>query len=146
MPDKTTGYIRITRFGASTGNEFSEAVQKLKQQGMRNLILDLQSNGGGFMQGAIEIGDDLLPPNSLVVYTEDRKKNREEAKPNAKSGFETGRLAVLVDEFSASASEIVAGAIQDWDRGVIIGRRTFGKGLVQRPIPLPDGSMIDQEA
>lgn len=142
MPDKTTGYIRITRFGATTGKEFSEALEKLKKQGMKNLILDLQSNGGGFMQGAIEIGDDLLPPNSLVVYTEDRKQNRDEAKPNSKSGFEQGRLVILVDEFSASASEIVAGAVQDWDRGVIVGRRTFGKGLVQRPIPLPDGSMI----
>lgn len=142
MPDKTTGYIRITRFGAETGAEFSEALQKLKKQGMKNLILDLQSNGGGYMQGAIDIGDEVLPANSLVVYTEDRNKNREEAKPNSRKGFETGRLVVLVDEFSASASEIVAGAIQDWDRGVIVGRRTFGKGLVQRPLPLPDGSMI----
>lgn len=142
MVDKTTGFIRITRFAESTGKEFQEAMEKLKKQGMKDVILDLQSNGGGIMQGAIDVVNNFLF-NRLIVYTEDRQKKQQKAfaDGNQKNLF-SGRLVVLVDDFSASASEIVAGAIQDWDRGVIVGRRTFGKGLVQSPVPLPDGSMI----
>lgn len=142
MADKTTGYIKLNRFAASSADEFREALAKLQKKGMKNLILDLQGNGGGYLNIAIEIADEFLEKDRLIVYTEGRRMQREDAKATAKGGFEKGKLVVLVDEGSASASEIVAGAIQDWDRGVIVGRRTFGKGLVQKPIPLPDGSMI----
>ncbi len=142
MADKNTGYIKLNRFAASSADEFRDALAKLKKQGMKNLILDLQGNGGGYLNIAIELADEFLGNNKLIVYTEGNKQAREEAKASARGGFEEGRLVVLVDEASASASEIVSGAIQDWDRGVIVGRRTFGKGLVQKPIPLPDGSMI----
>ncbi|MDH6356377.1 S41 family peptidase [Parabacteroides sp. PF5-9] len=142
MADKQTGYIKLNRFAASTVQEFQDALAKLKKQGMKNLILDLQGNGGGFLNAAIELADEFLSKGKLIVYTEGSKQPREEASSTNKGDFETGNLVVLVDEGSASASEIVAGAIQDWDRGVILGRRTFGKGLVQKPIPLPDGSMI----
>lgn len=142
MADKKTGYIKLNRFAASSADEFREALEKLKKQGMENLILDLQGNGGGYLNIAIEIADEFLAKDKLIVYTEGNKQPREEAKSTAKGDFEEGRLIVLVDETSASASEILSGAVQDWDRGVIIGRRTFGKGLVQKPIPLPDGSMI----
>ncbi len=140
--DKTTGYIKLNRFAASTAEEFREAFSKLQKKGMKNLVLDLQGNGGGYLNIAIDLADEFLDKGKLIVYTEGSKQPREEAVATAKGGFEQGRLVVLVDEASASASEIVAGAIQDWDRGVIVGRRTFGKGLVQKPIPLPDGSMI----
>ena len=109
---------------------------------MKNLILDLQGNGGGYLNIAIDLADEFLDKGKLIVYTEGHNQPRENAASTAKGGFEEGRLVVLVDESSASASEILAGAVQDWDRGVIVGRRTFGKGLVQKPIPLPDGSMI----
>ena len=142
MADKTTGYIKLNRFAASSADEFREALEKLKKQGMKNLILDLQGNGGGYLNIAIDLADEFLGKDKLIVYTEGNKQPREEAKSSARGGFEEGRLVVLVDETSASASEIVTGAIQDWDRGVVVGRRTFGKGLVQRPIDLPDGSMI----
>jgi carboxyl-terminal processing protease len=142
MADKEVGYIKLNRFSATTADEFHEAVAKLKKAGMKHLVLDLQGNGGGYMNIAIDLADDFLGDNKLIVYTEGSKQPREEAKSTAKGCFENGRLVVLVDESSASASEILSGAVQDWDRGVIVGRRTFGKGLVQKPIPLPDGSMI----
>ena len=142
MADKTTGYIKLNRFAASSADEFREALEKLKKQGMKNLILDLQGNGGGYLNIAIDLADEFLGKDKLIVYTEGNKQPREEAKSSARGGFEEGRLVVLVDETSASASEILSGAVQDWDRGVVVGRRTFGKGLVQKPIPMPDGSMI----
>jgi len=142
MADKHTGYIKLNRFAASTTNEFREAMAKLKKQGMTDLILDLQGNGGGYLNAAIEIVDEFLGKGKLIVYTVGSKQPREEASSTNQGNFQQGRLIVLVDEGSASASEIVSGAVQDWDRGLIVGRRTFGKGLVQKPIPLPDGSMI----
>ena len=142
MADKQTGYIKLNRFAASSADEFREALAKLQKQGMKNLILDLQGNGGGYLNIAIELADEFLNKDKLIVYTEGNKQPRDEAKSTARGGFEEGRLVVLVDESSASASEILAGAVQDWDRGVVVGRRTFGKGLVQKPIPMPDGSMI----
>ena len=142
MVDNKTGYIRLDRFAATTYDEFKEAMTKLQKQGMKNLILDLQDNGGGYLGAAIEIANEFLKPGSLIVYTEGLNQSRKDAQSNNSGTFRDGKLVVLVNEFSASASEIVSGAIQDWDRGVIVGRRTFGKGLVQSPIPLPDGSMI----
>lgn len=142
MADKTTGYIKLNRFAASSADEFRDALDKLQKQGMKQLILDLQGNGGGYLNIAIELADEFLTKDKLIVYTEGNKQSREEAKATFRGGFESGRLVVLVDESSASASEILSGAVQDWDRGVIVGRRTFGKGLVQKPIPLPDGSMM----
>ncbi len=142
MADKQTGYIKLNRFAASTTDEFREAMNKLKTEGMKNLILDLQGNGGGYLNIAIDMANEFLTRGKLIVYTEGLRQPREDAKSTSKGGFEEGRLVILVDEASASASEILAGAVQDWDRGVIVGRRTFGKGLVQKPIPLPDGSMI----
>ena len=142
MAYKQTGYIKLNRFAASSADEFREALAKLKKQGMKNLILDLQGNGGGYLNIAIELADEFLDKDKLIVYTEGNKQPRDEAKSTVRGGFEDGRLVVLVDESSASASEILAGAVQDWDRGVVVGRRTFGKGLVQKPIPMPDGSMI----
>lgn len=142
MADKQTGYIKLNRFAASTTDEFKDALARLKKEGMKNLILDLQGNGGGYLNIAIDMADEFLSGDKLIVYTEGLRQAREDAKAKGKGMFEEGRLVVLVDEGSASASEILAGAVQDWDRGVILGRRTFGKGLVQKPIPLPDGSMI----
>lgn len=142
MADKHTGYIKLNRFAASSANEFREALEKLRKEGMKQLILDLQGNGGGYLNIAIELADEFLEKQRLIVYTKGSKQPREEAHSTARGQFQEGRLVILVDESSASASEIVTGAVQDWDRGVVIGRRTFGKGLVQKPIPLPDGSMI----
>ena len=136
------GYIKINRFGATTYEEFMDALASLKGQGLQDLILDLQGNGGGYLNAAIDIANEFLGAGELIVYTEGRRNPRHEffAKGNGK--HQSGRLVVLVNEYSASASEIVAGAVQDWDRGMVVGRRTFGKGLVQRPIDFPDGSMI----
>ena len=136
------GYIKINRFGATTYEEFMDSLASLKGQGLQDLILDLQGNGGGYLNAAIDIANEFLGAGELIVYTEGRRNPRHEffAKGNGK--HQSGRLVVLVNEYSASASEIVAGAVQDWDRGMVVGRRTFGKGLVQRPIDLPDGSMI----
>ena len=142
MLDKKTGYIKLNRFAATSFSEFMEALEKLKKQGMENLIFDLQSNGGGYLEAAIEISNEFLKQGSLIVYTDGIHQGRNEAKASKNGGFTKGKLIVLVDEYSASASEIVSGAVQDWDRGIIVGRRTFGKGLVQAPIPLSDGSMI----
>ena len=142
MITPTTGYIRLNKFGANTIEEFQAAISKLQSQGMKDLILDLQGNGGGYLNAAIDLANEFLPQKSLIVYTEGKASKRSEFVAKGNGNFLKGKLVVLVDEYSASASEIVSGAIQDWDRGTIVGRRTFGKGLVQRPIDLPDGSMI----
>lgn len=142
MLNANTGYIKINNFGSTTVDEYRSAFARLRKEGMQNLILNLQGNGGGYMNAAIELADEFLGRGQLVVYTEGLKQPKSVAKATALGGFEQGKLIVLVDEFSASASEIVAGAVQDWDRGIIMGRRSFGKGLVQRQIPLIDGSML----
>lgn len=142
MIDKKNGYIRITSFGAKTHSEFVAKLDSLKGLGMRNLVLDLQGNGGGFLNAAVDIANEFLANESLVVYTEGRTTGRHDYMAQGGGRFLKGNVAVLVDETSASAAEILAGAIQDWDRGVVVGRRSFGKGLVQRPFELFDGSMI----
>lgn len=142
MLDKTTGYIRISRFAANTVEEFEEAVKKLQEKGMKDLVLDLQGNGGGYLGAAIGISDHFLDGKKLVVYTEGLSSGRREEYATAAGLMQDGRIVILIDENSASASEIVSGALQDWDRGLIVGRRSFGKGLVQRQYPLTDGSMI----
>ena len=136
------GYIKINRFAATTHEEFMDALATLKGQGMQDLILDLQGNGGGYLNAAIDIANEFLGEEELIVYTEGRRSARRDFYADGNGKHQFGKLVVLVDEYSASASEIVAGAVQDWDRGMVVGRRTFGKGLVQRPIDLPDGSMI----
>jgi carboxyl-terminal processing protease len=138
------GYIKISRFAKTTMEELRTAIMELKKDGMKDLILDLQGNGGGFLNTAVEMCDEFLSGDKLLVYTEGTHFRREDhkANPNVVGSFEKGRLVVLIDESSASASEILSGAIQDWDRGLIVGRRSFGKGLVQRPISLPDGSAV----
>lgn len=136
------GYIKISSFGATTHQEFRDALAKLRKEKMQHLILDLQGNGGGYLKAAVDMASDFLQPEQLIVYTEGNNSPRSEFSASDKGQFHEGRLVVLIDEYSASASEIVTGAIQDWDRGIVVGRRSFGKGLVQRPIPLPDGSMI----
>lgn len=142
MITPSIGYIRINRFGATTHEEFVQALIKLQSQGLKNLILDLQGNGGGYLNAAIDIANEFLEQKELIVYTQGRAAKRSNFSAKGNGRFRQGKLVILVDEYSASASEIVTGAIQDWDRGVVVGRRTFGKGLVQRPIDLPDGSMI----
>ena len=142
MATPTVGYIKVSRFSATTTKELREKLDELKKQGMHDLILDLQGNGGGYLRTAIEMADEFLGERKLVVYTQGRTSPREDTYATAEGRFEKGRLVVLVDEGSASASEIVSGAVQDWDRGLVIGRRTFGKGLVQRPVMLPDGSAV----
>jgi carboxyl-terminal processing protease len=142
MLDETTGYIKLNRFAATSTEEFLSAMADLKRQNIKNLIFDLRGNTGGYLKTAIEISDQFLEDDDLVVYTEGMNEPKREYKATAKGTFKDGKLVVLVDENSASASEIVSGAIQDWDRGVIIGRRSFGKGLVQKPFFLTDGSMV----
>ena len=142
MIDKTNGYIRITSFGAKTHEEFVSKLDSLKALGMKNLILDLEGNGGGYLTAAVDIAGELIDEAKLVVYTEGKNNPRFDYISRGGGRFRKGNLVVMVDETSASASEILAGAIQDWDRGVVVGRRSFGKGLVQRPFQLPDGSMI----
>ena len=136
------GYIRIGSFGATTHREFLQGLKTLRDQGMKHLILDLQENGGGYLKAAVDIANEFLQRNDLIVYTEGRRVPRAEYKADGSGVFREGRIVVLVDSYTASAAEIVTGAIQDQDRGVVVGRRTFGKGLVQRPLDLPDGSMI----
>ena len=136
------GYIRISSFGAKTYNEFMDGVKKLQAQGMKSLILDLQDNGGGYLQAAVSIANEFLAQNDMIVYTKGRRVRDTEYKAKGNGSLKTGQVVVLINELSASASEIVTGAIQDQDRGLVVGRRSFGKGLVQRPIDLPDGSMI----
>lgn len=136
------GYIKLNNFAAETMNEFRKALKELRGQGMTSLILDLQGNGGGYLSTAIDLADEFLREDELIVYTEGRSFPKKETFATDKGDFETGKLVVLIDESSASASEIVSGAVQDWDRGLIVGRRSFGKGLVQKPLMLPDGSAI----
>jgi len=136
------GYIRIGNFGATTHREFCDALQTLRQQGAQSLILDLQENGGGYLQAAVNIANEFLAKDELIVYTEGRRVPRQDYRARGNGMFMEGKVVVLVDEYTASAAEIVTGAVQDQDRGYVVGRRTFGKGLVQRPIDLPDGSMI----
>jgi carboxyl-terminal processing protease len=142
MINGETGYIKVDRFSSTTLEEFNTALKKLKSQKMKNLIVDLQDNGGGYMSAAIGMVDNFLQKDQLIVYQEGKAQPRENYVASGKDEIFDGNLVVLVDEGSASASEIVSGAIQDWDRGVIIGRRTFGKGLVQKMMDLPDGSQI----
>ncbi len=142
MIDKTIGYIKINNFGATTLDEFQKALAALKKQGMKELILDLQGNGGGYLNAAIDLTDEFLDKDKLIVYTQGTHQSKSIANATGKGNFEKGNLIILIDETSASASEIVSGAVQDWDRGVLVGRRTFGKGLVQRQLILPDGSAI----
>lgn len=142
MINPSTGYIRISSFGATTYDEFMKAMTALRKDGMKNLVLDLQGNGGGYMQASIQVVNEFLPKGSMIVYTDGRTSGHHEYRATGGGTFQEGRLVILVDEYTASASEIVSGAVQDNDRGMVIGRRTFGKGLVQRPIDLPDGSMI----
>ena len=136
------GYIRIGNFGATTYDEFMEGMSQLRKMGMKDLVLDLQDNGGGYLHTAVLVANEFLNDKDLVVYTEGKKVPRTEYRARKDGSFNTGRVTVLVNEFTASAAEIVTGALQDHDRGTVVGRRTFGKGLVQRPIDLPDGSMI----
>ena len=136
------GYVKVNRFSKSTMSELYKAFAKLKQAGMEDLILDLQGNGGGMLRTAIQMADEFLSEQKLIVYTEGRSFPRDDTYARIPGRFEQGRLVVLIDQGSASASEIVSGAVQDWDRGLIVGRRSFGKGLVQRPVNLPDGSAV----
>ena len=136
------GYIRIGSFGATTYEEFMEGVDSLKRKGMVDLVLDLQENGGGYMQSAIRIANEFLRKNDLIVYTEGRRSKRQEYSANGGGRLLDGRVMVLVNEYSASAAEIVTGALQDQDRAQVVGRRSGGRGLVQRPIEFKDGSMI----
>ena len=136
------GYIRIGNFGATTHQEFMEGLKILRDQGMQHLILDLQENSGGYLKAAVDIANEFLQRGDLIVYTEGRKVPRTEYKADGGGVMRDGKVVVLVDSYTASAAEIVTGAIQDQDRGIVVGRRTFGKGLVQRPLDMPDGSMI----
>ncbi len=142
MLDNETGYIKLNKFAATTEEEFSEAVDSLKKNRMKNLVLDLRGNGGGYMLASTLITDKFFQDKKLLVYLLGRKTPRQDYNSSGDGVLSSSRVVVLVDEGSASASEIVAGALQDWDRGVIIGRRTFGKGLVQHGYYLTDGSMI----
>ena len=136
------GYIRIGNFGATTHQEFLESMDKLRALGMEHLILDLQENGGGYLKAAVDIANEFLEADDLIVYTEGRRVPRTDYTADGDGVFRQGKVVILVDSYTASAAEIVTGAVQDHDRGLVVGRRTFGKGLVQRPIDLPDGSMI----
>jgi len=140
MVNDYTGYIKINNFAMTTFDEFMKGLRELKSKGMTSLVLDLRANSGGIMEAAIQIANQFLQEGQLIVYTKGRSQPRSEARATGKGEFETGDLVVLVDEWSASASEILAGAIQDNDRGTIIGRRSFGKGLVQEPVDFTDGS------
>jgi carboxyl-terminal processing protease len=142
MIDDEIGYIKVSRFAKTTLEELRSALEELNSKGMQDLILDLQGNGGGMLRTAINMSDEFLTDDKLIVYTEGRAFPREDTFTSYEGLFESGRLVILMDGGSASASEIVAGAVQDWDRGLIVGRRSFGKGLVQRPINLGDGSAI----
>ncbi|KAF0129402.1 MAG: C-terminal processing peptidase-3 [Bacteroidetes bacterium] len=141
LPEKT-GYIKLNRFSKTSMEEFYSSMEQLKTQDMENLILDLRGNSGGFLNTAVELSDEFLNADKMIVYTEGVNSPKQEFVSTSKGIFEKGKLIVMINEASASASEIVSGAIQDWDRGLVIGRRSFGKGLVQRPFNLPDGSVI----
>ena len=142
MLDERTGYLRISRFGAKTHEEMMDALKELKKQGMTQLIMDLSDNGGGYLNAAIDMCNEFLDRGQLMVYTEGDNSPRNEANANGWGEYQDLHMVVMVNQYSASAAEIFAGAMQDWDRAVIVGRRTFGKGLVQRPFKFEDGSMM----
>jgi carboxyl-terminal processing protease len=142
MIDKTTGYIKLNKFTKTSYEEFMRAMESLQKQGLQQLIFDLRSNGGGYMDEAINMADEFLDNDKLVVYTEGANNPKREYRCKRPGLFEKGKLVLLVDELSASASEVLTGALQDWDRSTTIGRRTFGKGLVQEQFELKDGSAI----
>lgn len=142
MANDSTGYIRVSRFAEDTANEVAEAVEKLRKNGMRNLIIDLQDNGGGYLGAAVELASEFLSKGDPVVYTKGLHSAPAYFNLEKDGKYRDMRVVVMVNQYSASASEILSGALQDNDRGLIVGRRTFGKGLVQRPFPFPDGSMI----
>lgn len=142
MVNEHTGYIKLDRFAMTSPNEVHTALTKLNARGMKNLILDLRGNGGGYLDVAFQISDIFLGADQMIVYTDNFRKTGQQFLSTGKGEFQKGKLIVLVDEGSASASEIVSGCIQDWDRGLVIGRRTFGKGLVQKPLYLNDQSMV----
>jgi carboxyl-terminal processing protease len=144
MLDAGTGYIKLNKFSETTYREFMESMERLQKAGMQKLILDLRDNGGGFVSQAVNLADEFLDDNKLIVYTQGTNIKKQEYRAKKDGVFEKGKLAVLVDELTASASEIVAGALQDWDRATIIGRRTFGKGLVQEQYQLSDGAAVDR--
>lgn len=138
----TTGYIKINRFAENTYDEFRLGLEQLKKQGMKTLVIDLRENGGGYLEKAVEIADELLKDKELIVFTKNKRGEINKTFATKEGIFETGRVYVLIDENSASASEILAGAIQDNDRGTVVGRRSFGKGLVQREMDFEDGSAV----
>ena len=142
MIDRETGYIRINKFSRTTFEEFLTAMDDLEKKGMKKLVLDIRGNGGGIVDEAVNMADEFLGNDHLIMYTEGRKSPRKEYHAQRPGSFESGKLILLVDEGTASASEILAGALQDWDRATIVGRRTFGKGLVQQPFELNDGSEL----
>jgi len=142
MATPEIGYIKLNRFSKTTMDEFIEATAKLKEMGMEEMILDLRYNTGGYLNTAIELSDQFLKDGKLIVYTEGSKSPKTNFKATTQGEFKEGQLVILINEGSASASEIVSGAVQDWDRGIVIGRRSFGKGLVQKPFRLPDESVV----
>ena len=142
MVNATTGYIKINRFAETTYDEFKLGLTKLKKEGATSMIIDVRENGGGYMEMAAQIADEFLKDKQLIVFIKNREGKIDKTFATAKGSFENGKVAILIDENSASASEILAGAIQDNDRGIIVGRRSFGKGLVQREMNFDDGSAV----
>ena len=142
MIDKENGYVRVTRFAEDTPEELRRAIRDLKKKGMKNLVIDLESNGGGYLNSAFEMGNLFLDEGDMIVFTGGDRVRRINYRADHPGEFQKGRVVVMVNQYSASASEILSGALQDQDRAVIVGRRTFGKGLVQSPFPFSDGSMI----
>ena len=142
MVTPSIGLVRFNNFAQTTHTEVVTAIKKLKEQGMKDLIIDLQQNSGGFLQAAADIASEFLTKGDMIVYTKGRSVPSQEFRSRGGGCFQEGRVVVLIDEYSASAAEILSGAIQDQDRGIVVGRRSFGKGLVQRPFDMPDGSMI----
>ena len=142
MLDDKTGYVRISNFGAKTHDEMMDALSSLSKQGMQQVIIDLTDNGGGYLNAAIEMCNEFLDRGQLIVYTEGLKSPRNEANAFGNGKYKDLPMVIMVNQYSASAAEIFSGAMQDWDRAVVVGRRTFGKGLVQRPIRFDDGSMM----
>lgn len=142
MLDKKTGYILISRFGAKTHDEMIDAIEELRDRGMQRLIIDLGSNGGGYLNAASDMANEFLERGQMIVYTQGENSSRQNLRAEGNGRYRDMPLVIMVDQYSASASEIFAGAMQDWDRAIVVGRRTFGKGLVQRPIHFDDGSMM----
>jgi carboxyl-terminal processing protease len=142
MATSETGYIRLNRFARTTMSEFRDALGQLRSQGMQNLVLDLRNNSGGFLDVSVDLADEFLDRDKMIVYTEGLRSPRQDFKSTSRGNLHKGKVIIMINEGSASASEIVAGAVQDWDRGLVMGRRSFGKGLVQRPFTLPDSSVI----